>query len=77
MFIKGISKNDKFVTPNQLSKFKAKNWVEVNHESQGTYDKDNHIRFKTSMLNNGANRKAIFKSCAPFTKCVSKINNTQ
>ena len=32
-------------TPNQLSKLKIKNWVEVNDESRGTYDKDNQIRF--------------------------------
>ena len=23
------------------------------------------------------NKKVIFKSCAPFTNCISKINNTQ
>ena len=37
-------------TPNQPSKFKTKNWVEINYESQGTYNKDNQIRFKTSVL---------------------------
>ena len=37
-------------TPNQQFKFKTKIWVEVNDESQGTYNKDNQIRFKTSML---------------------------
>ena len=26
---------------------------------------------------NNANKKVIFKNCAPFTKCISKINNTQ
>ena len=26
---------------------------------------------------NNANRKVIFKSCAPFTKCISRINNAQ
>ena len=26
---------------------------------------------------NNANKKLIFKSCAPFTSCISKINNTQ
>ena len=36
--------------PNQPSKFKTKNWVEINDESRGTYNKDNQIRFKTSML---------------------------
>ena len=26
---------------------------------------------------NNINKKVIFKNCAPFTKCISKINNTQ
>ena len=25
---------------------------------------------------NNTNKKAIFKNCAPFTNCISKINNT-
>ena len=37
-------------TPNQPFKFKTKNWVEINYESRGTYNEDNQIRFKTSML---------------------------
>ena len=90
---------------NQPSKFKTKNWVKINDESQGTYDKVNQIKFKTSMLrsslcyysdayilakgtitainasaqhqsNKGANRKAIYKNWAPFTKCICRINNT-
>ena len=32
-------------TPNQPSKFKTKNWVEINDESRGTYNKNNQIRF--------------------------------
>ena len=45
-------KKKKFLdnTPNQHSKSKTKNWVEINDESQGTYNKDNQISFKTSML---------------------------
>ena len=27
--------------------------------------------------NNNTNKKVIFKNCAPFTSCISKINNTQ
>ena len=27
--------------------------------------------------NNWTNKKVILKNCAPFTKCISKINNTQ
>ena len=37
-------------TPNQSSKFKTKSCVEINDEWRGTYNKDNQIRFKTSML---------------------------
>ena len=27
--------------------------------------------------NNGADKKVIPKNCAPFTKCISRMNNTQ
>ena len=37
-------------TSNQPSKFKTKNWVEINDESRGTYNEDNKIKLKTSML---------------------------
>ena len=91
---------------NQPSKFRTKNWVEINDESRGTYSVNRQINFKTSMLrsslcdysdsyilvkgnisvNNTAaadadasntNEKVVFKNCAPFTDCISKINNTQ
>ena len=29
------------------------------------------------MAVNNTNRKVIFKNCASFTNCISKINNTQ
>ena len=35
---------------NQPSKFKTKNWVEVNDESRGTYNVNSQIKFKTTML---------------------------
>ena len=35
-------------TPNELSKFKTKNWIEINDKPWRTYN--NQIRFKTSML---------------------------
>ena len=93
---------------NQPSKFRAKNWVEINDESRGTYNVNSQIKFKTTMLKSslcdysdayilangkititgrGADvvaRKAderdkgvAFKNCAPFTNCISEINNTQ
>ena len=93
-------------TPNESHKFKNKNWVKINDESRGMYNKHNQIRFKTSMLrstlcdfsnayilvrrtlavvntgaqgqsNNPTNKKVVLKNCAPFTKCINKINNTQ
>ena len=91
---------------NQPSKFKTRNWVEINDESRGTYT-SNDIKFKTTMLrsnlcdyadvyilvrgtititgarNDDATKQAderdkgeTFKNCAPFTKCISRINNT-
>ena len=35
---------------NKTSKFRTKNWFEVNDESRGTYNDDKQIRFKTTML---------------------------
>ena len=93
-------------TPNQSIKFRTKTWAEINDESRGTYNKDNQIRFKNSMLmsslcdysnacifakgtitventaasgqaNNGANKKVIFRNCAPYANCISRINKTQ
>ena len=91
---------------NLPSKFRTKNWVEINDESRGTYNVNSQIKFKTTILKsslcdysdayilvkrtiavnntaaadtdaNNDNKKVIFKNCAPFTKCISEINNTQ
>ena len=90
---------------NQPSKFRTKNWVEINDESRRTYNVNSQIRFKTTILKsslcdysdayilvkgtitvdntaaadadaNDTNKKVIFKNCAPFTNCISEINNT-
>ena len=92
---------------NQPSKFRIKNWVEINDESRGTYTGSN-IKFTTTMLRSdlcdyadayilvkgtititGAgddvdarrlderNKGIIFKICAPFTKCLSRINGRE
>ena len=37
-------------TPNQPTKFRTKNWVEINDDSRGTYNTNSQIRFKNSML---------------------------
>ena len=36
--------------PNQPSKFRTKNWVEINDESRGTYNVKRKINFKTTIL---------------------------
>ena len=93
-------------TSNQPSKFRTRNWVEINDESRRAYNVDSQIKFKTTMLKsslcdysdvyilvkgtinltntaaagataNNINKKVIFKNCAPFTNCISEINNTQ
>ena len=91
---------------NQPSKFRTRNWVEINNESRGTYT-SNDIKFKTTMLKSNLcdyvdayvlvkgtititgtgddyaakrldeqNKGVIFKNGAPFSKCISGINNT-
>ena len=35
---------------NQLSKFRTKNWIEINDQSRGVYNTISDIRFKTTML---------------------------
>ena len=36
--------------PNQLSKFKTKNRIEINNQSTGVYNANGDFRFKTTML---------------------------
>ena len=38
---------------------------------------DAYILVKGTIDVNTANKKVIFKNCAPFTNCISEINNTQ
>ena len=37
-------------TPNQLSKFKTKIWIEINDQSREVYNTNSDIRFNTAML---------------------------
>ena len=37
-------------TPNQPSKFRTRNWVEINDGSKGAYNVGSQIKFKTTML---------------------------
>ena len=43
---------------------------------KGTITVNNTAAADDAAVNN-ANRKVIFKNCAPFTNCISEINNTQ
>ena len=48
-------KNQKVVnllhnTQNKPSKFRTRNWVEINDESRETYKANNQIKFKASMI---------------------------
>ena len=88
---------------NKPSKFRTRNWVEINDEARGTYSHNKQIKsmLRSSLCDysdayilvkgnitvnnnaadsaaaNNANKKVIFNNCAPFTNCISKINNTQ
>ena len=87
-------------TPDKPTKFRTKNWVEVNDYSRGTYNVNSQIKFKTSMLKSSYsdayiflnetitvaalvagsgnnNIQVVFENCAPFTNCISEIDNTQ
>ena len=37
-------------TSNQPSKFRTRNWVDLNNESRGEYNVNSQIKFKTTML---------------------------
>ena len=37
-------------TLNQPSKFRTRNWIEINDESRGAYNVNSQIKFKTTML---------------------------
>ena len=38
-------------TTNQSTKFRTKNWFEINNDSCGTYNTNSGIKFKTSKTN--------------------------
>ena len=93
-------------TPNQLSKFRTRNWIEINDQSRATYNTNGDIRSKATILKSslcdysyayilvkgritftgagddaaagqvdGRKNSVVFKNCAPFINCKSKINN--
>ena len=87
---------------NKQSKFRTRNWVEINDDIRGAYSPNKQIGFKTAMLRSSlcdyrdayilvkgnisvnntaaadnATKKVMFKNSAPFTNCISKMDNTQ
>ena len=42
-------------TTNQSSKFRTRNWVEINDESQATYNANSDIKFRTSKIRSNLN----------------------
>ena len=95
-----------FSISDKPSKFRTRNWVEMNGNIRGAYSPNKQIRIKTATLrsslcnysdayllvkvnitvnntaaagaaSNNAAKKVIFENCAPFTNCVSKINNIE
>ena len=50
-------------TSNQATKFRRKNWIEINDDAQAG---ENPIN---------VNEEVVSKNCAPFTDCISEINN--
>ena len=90
-------------TPDEVSRFITKKWVEVQDypgNVEDRYKLSRQIRFKTSMLrsdlcdlsdayivvkgtitvadsnNDAHDKRLVLKNNAPFTSCISKINNT-
>ena len=64
---------------NKPSKFRTRNWVEINDYSDAYILVKGNITVNNTAGNgaaaNNTNKKVIFKNCAPFTNCISKIKN--
>ena len=57
----------------QPSKFKTKNWVEINGESRGTYNVNSQIKFKTTMLKSSL---CDYSDAYILVKGTITVNNT-
>ena len=58
---------------NQPSKFKTKNWVEINDESRGTCNVNSQIKFKTTMLKSSL---CDYSDAYILVKGTITVNNT-
>ena len=60
-------------TSNQPSKFRRRNWVEINDESRGTYNVGSQIKFKTTMLKSSL---CDYSDVYILVKGTISVNNT-
>ena len=58
---------------NQPSKFRTKNWVEINDESRGTYSVNSQIKYKTIMLKSSL---CDYSDAYIIVKGTIAVNNT-
>ena len=72
-------------TSNQPSKFRTRNWVEINDESREAYNVNSQIKFKTTMIKSSlcdySDAYILVKGTITVNNtaanCISEINNTQ
>ena len=60
-------------TSNQPSKFRTRNWVEINDESRGANNVNSQIKFKTSMLKSSL---CDYSDAYLLVKATIIVNNT-
>ena len=60
-------------TSNQPSKFRTKNWVELNDESRRAYNVNSQIKFKTTMLKSSL---CDYSDAYILVKGTISVNNT-
>ena len=60
-------------TPNQPSKFRTRNWVEINDESRGINNVGSQIKFKTTMLKSSL---CDYSDAYILVKGTISVNNT-
>ena len=60
-------------TSNQQSKFRTKNWVEINDESTGTYNTNSQTNFKTTMIKSSL---CDYSDAHILVKGTITVNNT-
>ena len=60
-------------TSSQPSKFRTRNWVEINDESRGAYDVNSQINFKTAMLKSSL---CDYSDAYILVKGTISVNNT-